>query len=213
MDRRILNLFERNNEIEKIFNQKLKDFNNQIEYMNKEIEKKEQQIDKLRKLFLKEKRQYVSSRLSNQESLEKNKQLTESISDVKQKIKNVYQKIDQNNERLNNVVDIIQDNKQVGSGPSLNQENPEKQLLEYLGKIEDELKENIRGINFVENELKGFLSGKDVELEKVSQTLDQLIIRNDDTKNSDEIITKKNFDEEAEKIIKNINAIENKISL
>ena len=215
MDARIIKLFERNNKIEKIFNQKLLDFNQQIEEKNKEINKKEKQIDKLRKLFLKEKKQYVSSRLSNQESLVKNKQLNESISGVKQKIKKVYQKIDQNNDRLNNVVGIIQENKQIGGKPDLNQLNPEVQLFEYLEKIESELKENIRGINFVENELKGFIDGKDVELEKVSETLDKMLPNIEDTKKMEKILSddKIDFDLEAEKIINNIQKIEDNISL
>lgn len=179
--------------------EKNREFSQQIEKKEQEILRKEQQLDKLRNLFLNEKRQYYADRMSNQGTLKKNKELNQKLSNVKLKIKNVYQKLDKNNDRINDVIEIIQENKQQGGGQ-------EKQVIEYLDKIEKELNENIRRINYVEGELRNFLSGKDVELEKVNQVLDEILPKKQEPE-------EENYDQEAEQIIKNIDITQQKITL
>jgi hypothetical protein len=189
----LIQLYEKNIKIEEEFNRRLKDF-------DMKIEDKEQQLSKLRELFVKEKKQYYANRLFNKGTLERNKELNQTLKNLKLKIKNVYQKLDRNNDRLNNVVDLINKNKQTGGGQ-------EVELMKYLDKIELELKENIGRINFVEKELKDYLSGKDVELEKISQTLDQLIPKQQQEEEN------KDYDQEAETILQNINNIEKNVRL
>ena len=186
-------LYEKNIKIEEEFNRRLKDFDTKID-------SKEQQLSKLRELFVKEKKQYYASRLFNKGTLERNKELNQTFKNLKLKIKNVYEKLDRNNDRLNNVIELIQKNKQIGGGQ-------EVELMKYLDKIEVELKENIGRINFVEKELKDYLSGKDVELENISQTLDQLIPKQQQEEEN------KYYDQEAETILQNINDIEKNIRL
>jgi hypothetical protein len=209
----LVDLLEKNIEIERVFNQRLDKF-------NKDLDLKEQEIRRLEELIAKEKKQYIANRLFNKGTLQRNQELNQAFKILKQRIKKVYQKLDQNNDRLNNIIKFIENNKQVGGGE-------EQQLMEYLDKIESELKKNINRINYVENELKGFISGKDVELQKVSQILDQVLEtpnKNNQQrdKNFDQVLetpnnnnqqTDKNFDQEAEKILNDIEKTENQILL
>ena len=209
----LVDLLEKNIEIERVFNQRLDKF-------NKDLDLKEQEIRRLEELIAKEKKQYIANRLFNKGTLQRNQELNQAFKILKQRIKKVYQKLDQNNDRLNNIIKFIENNKQVGGGE-------EQQLMEYLDKIESELKKNINRINYVENELKGFISGKDVELQKVSQILDQVLEtpnKNNQQrdKNFDQVLetpnnnnqqTDKNFDQEAEKTLNDIEKTENQILL
>ena len=209
----LVDLLEKNIEIERVFNQRLDKF-------NKDLDLKEQEIRRLEELIAKEKKQYIANRLFNKGTLQRNQELNQAFKILKQRIKKVYEKLDQNNDRLNNIIKFIENNKQVGGGE-------EQQLMEYLDKIESELKKNINRINYVENELKGFISGKDVELQKVSQILDQVLEtpnKNNQQrdKNFDQVLetpnnnnqqTDKNFDQEAEKILNDIEKTENQILL
>lgn len=192
----LVDLLEKNIEIERVFNQRLDKF-------NKDLDLKEQEIKRLEELIGKEKKQYIANRLFNKGTLQRNQELNQAFKILKQRIKKVYEKIDQNNDRLNNIIKFIENNKQVGGGE-------EQQLMEYLDKIESELKKNINRINYVENELKGFISGKDVELQKVSQILDQVLETPNNNNNQQR---DKNFDQEAEKILNDIEKTENQILL
>ena len=192
----LVDLLEKNIEIERVFNQRLDKF-------NKDLDLKEQEIKRLEELIGKEKKQYIANRLFNKGTLQRNQELNQAFKILKQRIKKVYEKIDQNNDRLNNIIKFIENNKQVGGGE-------EQQLMEYLDQIESELKKNINRINYVENELKGFISGKDVELQKVSQILDQVLETPNNNNNQQR---DKNFDQEAEKILNDIEKTENQILL
>lgn len=191
-------LLENHNKIEYEFYKRLEYFDQQIGKKDQELLKKEKQLDILRKLFIKEKKQKYSSDLLNKGALERKKRLNQKLKNLKFKIKKVYQKLDGNNDRLTNVIDLLKKNKQTGGGE-------EVEIMKYLDQIENELKENIGRINFVEKELKDFLAGKDVELEKISESLDQLL---PNPKKEEE---NKNYDIEAKKILQNIDNIEKKL--
>jgi hypothetical protein len=190
----LVEILEKNIEIERLFNLRLEQF-------NKDLEDKEQEIKRLEELINKEKKQYIANRLFNKGTLQRNQELNQSFKSLKQRIKKVYQKLDQSNDRLNYIIKFVENNKQVGGGD-------EQQVMEYLDKIELELKKNINRIDYVEKKLKDFISGKDVELQEVSQVLEQLL----ETRNNNQQ-TDKNFDQESEKIINEIEKIENQISL
>ena len=192
----LVDLLEKNIEIERVFNQRLDKF-------NKDLDLKEQEIKRLEELIGKEKKQYIANRLFNKGTLQRNQELNQAFKILKQRIKKVYEKIDKNNDKLNNIIKFIENNKQVGGGE-------EQQLMEYLDQIESELKKNIKKINYFENELKGFISGKDVELQKVSQILDQVLETPNNNNNQQR---DKNFDQEAEKILNDIEKTENQILL
>lgn len=190
----LVDLLERNVEIERTFNQRLENF-------NKNLEIKEREIKRLEELIAKEKKQYIANRLFNKGTLQRNQDLNNSFKKMKEKIKTAYTKLDQNNDRINEIISYMENSRQVGGGD-------EEQVMEYLDKIELELKKNINRINYIEKGLKNFIDGKDVELQKVSQVLDQVLESSNNNQQSD-----KNYDQEAEKIINVIENIENNISL
>ena len=153
----LVDLLEKNIEIERIFNQRLDKF-------NKDLEIKEREIKRLEELIAREKKQYIANRLFNKGTLQRNQDLNNSFKQVKNRIKKVYQKLDQNNDRLNEIIKFIDINKQNGGGD-------ENQVIEELNQIELELKKNINRINYVEEKLKDFIDGKGIELNEVGKHL------------------------------------------
>lgn len=189
----LVDLLEKNIEIERIFNQRLDKF-------NKDLEIKEREIKRLEELISREKKQYIANRLFNKGTLQRNQDLNNSFKQVKNRIKKVYQKLDQNNDRLNEIIKFIDNNKQNGGGD-------ENQVIEELNQIELELKKNINRINYVEEKLKDFINGKDIELNEVNKILGQ-VLETSNNQNPDS-----NYDQQAEKIINQIEKIEDKILL
>lgn len=189
----LVDLLEKNIEIERIFNQRLDKF-------NKDLEIKEREIKRLEELIAREKKQYIANRLFNKGTLQRNQDLNNSFKQVKNRIKKVYQKLDQNNDRLNEIIKFIDNNKQNGGGD-------ENQVIEELNQIELELKKNINRINYVEEKLKDFIDGKDIELNEVNKILGQ-VLETSNNQNPDS-----NYDQQAEKIINQIEKIEDKILL
>jgi len=188
----LVDLLEKNIEIERVFNQRLDKF-------NKDLEVKEQEIKRLEELIAKEKKQFIANKLFNTGTLQRNQDLNKTFGILKERIKKVYKNLDQNNNRLSKIINFIETNKQIGGGDDL-------QVMEDLEKIEEELKKNISRINYVEQKLIEFVNGKDVQLKEVGQILEQVL----ETPNNNQQ-TDKNFDQEAKKILIEIENIENKL--
>jgi hypothetical protein len=156
----LVQLYERNIKIEQLLNSKLKQFNQELEF-------KEKEIQRLNNLINQKNNNKNKQRINYQNMEEKNKNLGKSIKTIKSKVEKIYQKIDESNEQLDNLIGYIASKKQVGGG--------EEEIINILNNMESNVKKNINRVNFIRREIENFLDEKNVDIEDLSKTINQIV--------------------------------------
>lgn len=155
----LVQLYERNIKIEQLLNSKLKQFNQELEF-------KEKEIQRLNNLINQKNNNNNEQRINYQNMVEKNKNLGKSIKTIKSKVKKIYQKIDESNEQLDNLIAYIASKKQVGGG--------DEEIINILNNMESNVKKNINRVNFIRIEIENLLDEKNVDIEDLSKTINQI---------------------------------------